>query len=154
LPASALLAQSWWQWVATSVIAGLALVALEVRIGASALAGCLLVSHCVPTIAVAGLARLGNVSELTRPDYGMSCLMVGAVAALAWQTRSGLIALALVISLAVDPLFNSPVTTAEHLIAALLGALVSAWVCLSPRGVEPGRRELLASRIPAAQRGH
>ena len=124
LPASALLAQSWWQWASTCVIVALVGAAVEVRIGGRALAAAVLICHCLPTIAVAGYARLADVAELARPDYGMSCVMVGTVATLAARTRSKPVAVLLMLSLAGDPLFNSRVTITEHLLAATFGATI------------------------------
>jgi hypothetical protein len=124
LPASALLAQSWWQWASTCMIVGLVGAALEVRIGGRALAAAVLFCHCLPTVFVAGYARLADVSELTRADYGMSCVMVGAVATLAARTRSKPVAALLILSLAGDPVFNSRVTITEHLLAGAFGATI------------------------------
>lgn len=135
LPASALLAQSWWQWTATCAILALAGGALEVRIGSGRLVGCLALCHCGPTIVVALLARLVDGAVLARPDYGMSCLMVGAAAALAGRIRSLPLAGVLAVSLAVDGLFDAPVTIAEHLMAAVIGTTLGL---LASRAVHPG----------------
>ena len=124
LPASALLAQSWWQWASTCMIVSLVGAALEVRIGGRALAAAVLVSHCLPTVVIAGYARLADVGELARADYGMSCVMVGAVATLAARTRSKPVVALLMFSLAGDPLFNSRLTIIEHLLAATFGATI------------------------------
>lgn len=124
LPASALLAQSWWQWASTCAIVALIGAALEVRVGGRALAVVVLVAHCLPTVLVAGYARLADVGELARPDYGMSCVMVGIAAALVGRTRSIPVAALLVLSLAGDPLFNSQLTITEHLLAASLGGAI------------------------------
>jgi len=147
LPASALLAQSWWQWVSTVAIAGLAAAALEVRISGRALVVCLLLCHCLPTIAVGMFARLTDVAELARPDYGMSCIMIGAVATLATRARSAPLALLLMLSLAGDPLFNSGVTIAEHLLAAAIGGGAGALLGRTRQPV--GELVHLPSRAPA-----
>lgn len=141
LPASALLAQSWWQWAATCGILALAGAALEVRIGSGRLIGCLALCHCLPTIVVALQARVVDSNVLARPDYGMSCMMVGAVAALAGRIRSLPLALVLALSLAGDPLFNSPVTNAEHLMAVAIGATLGLLASREDRpSAAPARR--------------
>ena len=150
LPASALLAQSWWQWASTCAIVALVGAALEVRIGGRALAAVVLVAHCLPTVVVAGYARLADVAELARPDYGMSCVMVGTAAALVGRTRSIPMGALLMLSLAGDPLFNSRVTITEHLLAATLGVTAGALLARRANRAEPaGQLVHLPVRAPA-----
>jgi membrane associated rhomboid family serine protease len=127
LATSALLAQSWWQWASTALLAVSLLAALEVRVGSWLFSACLLASHCAPTVLVAAVARLDHdTAMLSRADFGPSCLIVGAIAALAWRARSALLAVILALSLAIDPVFNSPMTITEHLLAAAFGILIVA----------------------------
>ena len=58
---------------------------LEVHIGWARLLACVVASHILPTVTVALLAPLlGHADMLSEVDYGTSCLVVGAVAGLAW----------------------------------------------------------------------
>jgi membrane associated rhomboid family serine protease len=133
LPTSAFLAQSWWQWASTAFLAVSLLAALEVRVGSGLFSVCLLASHCAPTVLVAAVARLDHdTAALSRADFGPSCLIVGAIAALAWRARSALLAVILALSLAIDPLFNSPMTITEHLLAAAFGSLLVAALSTRP----------------------
>jgi membrane associated rhomboid family serine protease len=142
LPTSALLAQSWWQWASTALLAASLLAALEVRVGSGLFSACLLASHCAPTVLVAAAARSDHdTAMLSRADFGPSCLIVGAIAALAWASRSALLAVILALSLAIDPAFNSPMTITEHLLAAAFGILIVAAL---------GTRAPSGSRLAAA----
>jgi membrane associated rhomboid family serine protease len=134
LPTSALLAQSWPQWLWTLVVAISVFAALEARVGSALLSVCLFLSHCLPTIAVAIIAGAADrLQELQRADFGTSCLVVGAVAALAWKARSAVLALALVVGLVADLQFHSTMTITEHVSSAIVGVLVVAWVRMDSR---------------------
>jgi hypothetical protein len=125
LPASGLLAQSRPQWCWTLLVAAVVFAALEVRVGWMRLLVCVLLSQTVPTVMVALLAPLcGHAELLSRPDYGTSCLVVGATAALAWVRRSALLALVIAISLAADAVLSAHATAVEHCLAVSIGALV------------------------------
>jgi hypothetical protein len=125
LPASGLLAQSWPQWIWTLLVAAVVFASLEVRVGGMRLLLCVLLSQTVPTVMVALLAPLcGHAELLFRPDYGTSCLVVGATAALAWVRRSALLAMVIAISLAADAVLSAPATAVEHCLAVSIGALV------------------------------
>jgi hypothetical protein len=144
LPTSALLAQSWWQWAWTVLMAMFLFAALEVRIGGLRLAICLLASHCVPTVVLAILAVMTHHQhELQRPDFGTSCLVAGVIAALAWQARSATLAAIVLFGLVGDLFLNSPVTISEHIMAAALGVLTVV------RADESVRRAVLDRLIKA-----
>jgi len=94
--------------------------------------------------------RLADVAELARPDYGMSCVMVGTAAALVGRTRSIPMGALLMLSLAGDPLFNSRVTITEHLLAATLGVTAGALLARRANRAEPaGQLVHLPVRAPA-----
>lgn len=148
LPLSGLLAQSWPQWLWTLLMAGVLFAALEARIGAPALLACVFGAQVISTVFVAIVApALGHAGELTRPDFGTSCLVVGAAGALAWVRRSRLVTAVMLMSLGLDALLSSPATAAEHQVAAVVGFLVA--VAAAPAAYR-GRR-ILAS-VPATPR--
>jgi hypothetical protein len=146
LISSGLLALSWPQWLWTLFVAVVLFAALEVRVGSRRLIACILLSHVVPTVVVALLApAIGERDLLTHVDYGTSCLVVGAAAALAWVRRSALLAGVMVVSLATDAFLSAPSTAVEHCLAVTIGAAVA--VAGSPRlrssanGCRPGPAE-------------
>src|SRR6476646_3433611 len=53
LPLSAVLAQSWLQWIWTVLVGGSLFIALELRIGSVRAAAVLALSHVVPTVVLA-----------------------------------------------------------------------------------------------------
>jgi membrane associated rhomboid family serine protease len=125
VPLSGLLAQSWPQWVWTLFVAAVVFAPLEVRAGARKLLACVFLSQIVSTSAVALLApTTGHADLLSRADYGTSCLVVGAAAALTWVRRSMLLAFVITLSLAFDAFLSAPSTAVEHCIAVAVGALV------------------------------
>jgi membrane associated rhomboid family serine protease len=127
LVTSGLLAQSWLQYLWTLFIAVVGFAVLEVRVGPGRMLACVAASHVLPTVAVALLAPLlGRPDVLSEVDYGTSCLVVGAVAALAWLGRSALLAAFIVVGLAADVMLSAPVTAIEHAAAVVLGVLLVA----------------------------
>jgi hypothetical protein len=147
LPVSGLLAQSWLQLLWTLLMAGVLFAALEARIGARALLVCVFVSQVIATTLIAVMAPLlGLAGELTHPDFGTSCLVVGAVGALAWVRRSQVVTAVIVISLGVDAVLSSPVTAAEHDVAAVLGFLAA--IATHPCHYHDRRIVPVASPVP------
>ena len=124
LPVSGLLAMSWPQWLWTLVVAAIVFAPLEVRVGGCKLLVCVFLGQIVSTAAVALLAPItGHADVLGHADYGTSCLVVGAAAALAWVRRSMLLAIVIAVSLAFDAFLSAPATAVEHCIAVASGAL-------------------------------
>lgn len=135
VPLSGLLAQSWSQWVWTAFVAALLFAPLEARVGTLRFLGCVATGHLASTAAVALVApAIGHASVLAAPDYGTSCLIVGAAAGYAWLRRSWLLAALLAVALAVDAVLSAPVTTIEHWIAAGTGAVLIAIVAQAHPG--------------------
>ena len=127
LPLSAVLAQSWLQWIWTVVVGSSLFIALELRIGSLRASIVLALSHVIPTVVVACWAHAaGAVSVLHREDYGTSCLIMGAAGALLLVWRSRMLLAALVVTLAVDSVVNSSTTIVEHVIAVAVGAFATA----------------------------
>jgi len=126
VPASGLLAMGWMQWLWTLLMGLVVFAALEVRIGPVRTLVCAVASHCLPTILIALAAPLvGNAAELTYPDYGTSCLVVGAAAALAEVRRSAWLTAIIMASLLADVVLSAPSTTVEHWLSAATGAVVA-----------------------------
>jgi hypothetical protein len=125
LPLSGLLAQSWPQWAWTLFIAAVVFAPLEVRIGGRAVLMCVFLSQISSTSVIALLAPVtGHADLMSHPDFGTSCLVVGAAAALAWVRRSLLLSGVIGLSLAVDAVLSAPTTAIEHCVAVSAGALV------------------------------
>jgi hypothetical protein len=124
LPLSGLLSQSWPQWAWTVFVAGVVFAPLEVRIGGRMVLACVFSSQVASTAVVGLLAPwFGHADLLTRPDFGTSCLVVGAAAALAWVRRSVLLTVVIALSLTVDAFLSAPATAVEHCVAVTVGAL-------------------------------
>jgi hypothetical protein len=125
MPLSALLAQSWPQWVWTAFVAVVLFAPLESRVGSARLLGVLFAGHVLSTaVADVQAAHGGHVAQLRAADFGTSCLVVSAAAGYAWLTRSRLLTAVLGIGLCVDAILSAPLTITEHWIAAVTGALV------------------------------
>jgi membrane associated rhomboid family serine protease len=124
LPLSALLAQSWPQWVWTAFVAVALFAPLEARVGAARLLLCLCVGQVLSTTVVDLIADAGNRTvQLASPDIGTSCLVVSAAAGYAWVTRSRLLTTVVALGLCVDAVLSSAPTDMEHWIAAGTGLL-------------------------------
>jgi hypothetical protein len=124
LPLSGLLSQSWPQWAWTAFVAVVVFAPLEVRVGGRMVLACVLLSQVASTSVVAVLApALGHRDLLTHPDFGTSCLVVGATAALAWVRRSRLLSIVILASLLVDAFLSAPATAVEHCVAVTVGVL-------------------------------
>jgi hypothetical protein len=124
LPLSGLLSQSWPQWAWTLFVAGVVFAPLEVRIGGPMVLACVFLSQVASTAVVGLLApSFGHADLLTHPDFGTSCLVVGAAAALAWVRRSVLLMAVIVLSLTGDAFLSAPATAVEHCVAVAVGAL-------------------------------
>jgi membrane associated rhomboid family serine protease len=131
---SGLLAQSWLQFLWTALIAVVVFAPLEVRVGPGTLIAATFLPQIISTVVVAiGAPLLDHSDELTRPDFGTSCLVVGAAAALAWVRRSRLLTVVIVVSLAVDSVLSASATAVEHCVAVATGALVMMWATPDPR---------------------
>jgi len=144
---SGLLAQSWLQFLWTALVAVVLFAPLEVRVGAGKLIAATFLPQIISTVVVAiGAPLLDHSNELTRPDFGTSCLVVGAAAALAWVRRSRLLALVIVVSLIVDSVVSAPATAIEHCVAVATGALVMMWATPDPR---PRIAAASATPVPA-----
>jgi membrane associated rhomboid family serine protease len=147
LPTSALLAQSWQQWLWTALMCFILFAPLEVRIGSARFGTLIGLSHVVPTVAVGLLAPAAEHGALLeRPDYGTSCLVVGAAAALAWVLKSRLIVTFMVVGLALDGFLNAPATIIEHVIGIGVGVLAIVW---SERAARPSGLQLSVIRTSA-----
>jgi membrane associated rhomboid family serine protease len=137
---SGLLAQSWAQWAWTLFVAITVFAVLEVQVGPARLLACVAASHILPTVAVALLAPpLGHAELLGQIDYGTSCLVIGAAAALTWVRRSMLLAAIIAAGMTADVVLSAPLTAIEHAAALLVGALVVA-------GAHCGRKHVGHSR--------
>ena len=127
LVSSGLLAQSWLQYLWTLFIAVVIFAVLEVEIGWAKLFACVAASHIVPTVTVALLAPVvGHAGVLSEVDYGTSCLVVGAVAGLAWLHRSLLLAAFVAVGVIGDVMLSAPLTVIEHALALAVGTAVVA----------------------------
>jgi hypothetical protein len=69
---------------------------------------------------------LGHAELLGQVDYGTSCLVIGAAAALAWVRRSMLLAAIIAAGLTADVVLSAPLTAIEHAAALVVGALLVA----------------------------
>ena len=140
---SGLLAQSWAQWAWTLFVAITVFAVLEVRVGPARLLACVAASHILPTVAVALLAPpLGHAELLGQVDYGTSCLVIGAAAALAWVRRSMLLAAIIAAGRTADIVLSAPLPAIEHAAALVVGALLVAGRSASgSSSVTVGRRE-------------
>jgi membrane associated rhomboid family serine protease len=127
LPASALLAQDWLQLVWTLVVGGALFLLAEKVLGSIRLLLVLVIAHVVPTVVIAGWAETDHPASLHTLDYGTSCLIIGAAAALIASQRLVLLAVATAATFGVDALINSPVTITEHVIALVLGLTLGWW---------------------------
>ena len=156
LISSGLLAQSWLQYLWTLFIAMVIFAVLEVQIGWAKLSACVAASHIVPTVTVAFLAPLlGHTGVLNEVDYGTSCLVVGAVAGLAWLRRSLLLAALVLTGVIGDVLLSAPLTVVEHALALAVGAVVVAVTArpLAGRDLTPSRGRLQGGVGPSTVRG-
>ena len=156
LVSSGLLAQSWLQYLWTLFIAVVIFAVLEVKIGWARLLGCVAASHVLPTVTVALLAPLlGHADVLSEVDYGTSCLVVGAVAGLAWVRRSLPLAAIVAVGLIGDVMLSAPLTVVEHTLALVVGAVVVAVTASRVAGgvLAPSRSGLQSRVGPAAVRG-
>jgi membrane associated rhomboid family serine protease len=131
---SGLLAQSWLQFLWTALVAVVLFAPLEVRVGPGKLIAATFLPQIISTVVVAiGAPLLDHSNELNRPDFGTSCLVVGAAAGLAWVRRSRLLAVVIGVSLAADSVLSAPATAVEHCVAVATGALVMMWATPDPR---------------------
>jgi membrane associated rhomboid family serine protease len=134
LVTSGLLAQSWLQFAWTALMAVVLFAPLEVRVGPAKLLAATFLPQVISTVVVAiGAPLLGHSNELTRPDFGTSCLVVGAAAAIAWVRRSRLLTIVIGISLLGDSVLSAPATAVEHCVAVAIGALIMMWATSDPR---------------------
>jgi hypothetical protein len=152
LVSSGLLAQSWLQYLWTLFIAVVIFAVLEVQIGWPKLLACVAASHLVPTVTVALLAPVvGHAGVLSEVDYGTSCLVVGAVAGLAWLHRSLLLAAFVAIGVIGDVMLSAPLTVIEHALALAVGTAVVAGTASRVAGgdLAPSRGRLQGRVGPA-----
>jgi hypothetical protein len=156
LVSSGLLAQSWLQYLWTLFIAVVIFAVVEVQIGWARLLACVAASHVLPTVTVALLAPLlGHADVLSEVDYGTSCLVVGAVAGLAWLRRSLPLAAIVAVGVIGDVMLSAPLTVVEHTLALVVGAgVVAVTASRVAGGVLAPSRGRLQSRVgPSAVRG-
>jgi hypothetical protein len=146
LPLSALLAQSWPQWVWTAVVAVILFAPLEVRAGPARLLLCVFAGQVLSTVVVDLIAGAGDrTAQLATPDIGTSCLVVSAAAGYAWVTRSRLLTIVLGVGLCVDAVLSASPTAMEHWVAAGTGLL---FIAVRP----PKRRQSSGFSLPAPVR--
>jgi membrane associated rhomboid family serine protease len=127
LPLSALLAQSWSQWMWTAFVAVALFAPLEARVGPARLLLCVFAGQVLSTAVVDLVAGAGDrTAQLAAPDIGTSCLVVSAAAGYAWVTRSRLLTSVLAVGLCVDAVLSAPPTAMEHWVAAGSGLLFIA----------------------------
>ena len=151
LPLSALLAQSWPQWVWTAVVAVILFAPLEVRAGPARLLLCVFAGQVVSTAVADLLASAGgHTAELAKPDFGTSCLVVTAAAGYALFVRSRLLTTVLSVGLCIDAVLSAPQTVVEHWVAAATGLLVIA--VLTPAMSKGRRRRESAFSLAASLR--
>ncbi len=132
LVAGAFLLRAGYEVVWTVAATVLVTAPFEAWMGSARMLTTIALSHLVPTVAVAaaGLAqdhRFGGGGL----DVGSSAVIVAAAAGLAVRSRSLPVVGCLVIAQLVASLVQSPLTTAEHVAAVVVGAL--ATVALSWR---------------------
>jgi hypothetical protein len=145
LVAGAFLLRHWYEVVWAGAATVLVTAPFEAWVGSGRMLTTITLGHLVPTVAVAaaGLAhnqRLGGGGL----DVGASAVIVTAAAGLAVRSRSLPLVGCLLIAQLIAGLVQSPLATAEHVAAIVVGALAS--VALSR---PPGRRS-----APAGRAGH
>lgn len=127
LPLSALLAQSWPQWLWTAFVAVTLFASLEARVGPGRLLLCVFAGQVLSTAVVDLLAGAGDrTAQLALPDIGTSCLVVSAAAGYALLTRSRLLTTVLAVGLCIDAVLGASATDQEHWIATGTGLLCIA----------------------------
>lgn len=152
LPLSALLAQSWPQWVWTAVVAVILFAPLEVRAGPTRLLLCVFAGQVLSTaVADVLVGAGGHAAELAKPDFGTSCLVVSAAAGYTWLVRSRLLTTVLTVGLCIDAVLSAPQTVTEHWIAAGAGLVVLAYRAPAR---SPGMRRRPSAFPPAAPLRH
>jgi hypothetical protein len=151
LATSGLLAQSWLQFAWTAFVAVILFAPLEVRVGPAKLLSTAFLAQVISTVTVAiGAPLIGHTDELARPDFGTSCMVVGAAAGLAWTQRSHLLAVVIGVSLVGDAMLSAPAAAVEHCVAVATGALVMMWATPdSRRFVAP-----VVAELPTAALSH
>jgi hypothetical protein len=133
LVAGAFLLRTWYEVVWTVAATVLVTAPFEAWMGSGRMLTAITLGQVVPTVVVAaGLAhsqRLGAGGL----DVGSSAVIVAAAAGLAIRSRSLSVAGCLLIAQLVAGLVQSPLTTAEHLLAILAGALATMARSISRR---------------------
>ena len=135
-----------WTIAATILVTG----PLEALLGSWRTLIVMVLGHLVPTITVA----LAGVSQSQRLgggglDVGASAIVVAAAAGLAVRSRSVAVAVWLLVAQSVGIVLQSPLASAEHLVALSTGA--SLTLALAPRPAL-SRRHVVAE-LADAQRG-
>ena len=144
LPLSALLAQSWPQWVWTAAVALILFAPLEARAGPARLLLCVFAGQVLSTAVADLLAGAGgHIAELAKPDFGTSCLVVSAAAGYAWLVRSRMLTAVLTVGLCIDAVLSASQTVVEHWVAAGTGLL-----CIAVSA--PKRAHAFAFALPAS----
>lgn len=122
LPLSAFLTHGPLDLVWTVFIALVIISALDRALGTPTALLTLIVGHVMPTAATDLYAQVNQHSWLSCADYGSSCLVISAVAALAVTQRSLVLLAGLLIGAYVDTRMNGPMAMTEHALAAGWGA--------------------------------
>jgi membrane associated rhomboid family serine protease len=149
LVTSGLLAQSWLQFLWTALVAVIVFAPLEVRVGPGKLLAATFLPQIISTAVVAiGAPLLDHSNELLRPDFGTSCLVVGAAAALAWVRQSRLLTAVIVVSLIFDAMLSAPATAIEHCVAVAAGVLIMMVATPDPRSIKKALRQPFTQLTP------
>jgi hypothetical protein len=133
LVAGAFLLRTWYEVVWTVAATVLVTAPLEAWMGSGRMLTIITLGQVVPTIAVAAVLALAHRPGDGGLDVGSSAVIVAAAAGLAVRSRSRSVAGCLLIALLVALLAQSSLTTAEHLLATLVGALATLALSTSRR---------------------
>jgi hypothetical protein len=127
LVGGAFLLRHWYEIVWTVAATALVTAPFEAWVGSGRMLVTIALGHLVPTVAVAA-AGLAHDQRLSGGglDVGASAAVAAAAAGLAVRSRSLPVAGCLLIAQAVAALAQSPLATAEHLTAIVVGGLATA----------------------------
>jgi hypothetical protein len=125
LVTGAFLLRTWYEVVWTVAATVLVTAPFEAWMGSGRMLTIITLGQVVPTIVVAAGLALAHRPGDGGLDVGSSAVIVAAAAGLAIRSRSLSVGGCLLTAQLVAALVQSPLTTAEHLIAALVGALAT-----------------------------
>jgi hypothetical protein len=133
LVAGAFLLRTWYEVVWTVAATVLVTAPFEAWMGSGRMLTTITLGQVVPTIVVAAGLALAHRPGDGGLDVGSSAVIVAAAAGLAIRSRSLSVGGCLLMAQLVALLVQSPLTTAEHLLAAMVGALATMALSTSRR---------------------